>query len=250
MSNTLDGRFAVVTGGSSGIGLASAALFAEEGAIVGVVGRDRAKLAAATARIGEGALGFAADLGSEAGCKRLAGQIRSRVPREVDVLFVNAGASNAPDTLETDEAAFDRVIDTNLKSAFFTVTACHPILARGASVILTSSVGHHRGFVGDPLYNAAKAGVRALGRGFAAHPEFLGRQIRVNTLSFGAVATPMTGSGGVPQAALTAWAEHNIPMRRWADATEAASAALFLAGPGSSYITGAELPVDGGLAQL
>jgi NAD(P)-dependent dehydrogenase (short-subunit alcohol dehydrogenase family) len=125
------------------------------------------------------------------------------------------------------------------------------LLADNATVILTSSVGFHRGRIGDPLYAAAKAGVRSLGRGFAADPDLLSRGIRVNTVSFGAVATPMTGAGQPEMAeALEQWAVDNIPMRRSADVAEAAAAIVFLASPASSYMTGAELAIDGGLAQI
>jgi NAD(P)-dependent dehydrogenase (short-subunit alcohol dehydrogenase family) len=169
----------------------------------------------------------------------------------IDVLIANAGASNAPELWETTEAQFDQVVDANFKSTFFTVTETRHLLARNASVILTSSVAHDRGRLGDPLYGAVKAAVRSLGRGFAADPEFLERGIRVNTISFGAVKTPMTSSEDPAMAkALDDWAATNVPVGRWADAEEAAAAMLFLAGSGSSYMTGAELAVDGGLAQL
>jgi NAD(P)-dependent dehydrogenase (short-subunit alcohol dehydrogenase family) len=247
MTGQLAGRTAVITGGSSGIGLASARLFAAEGAAVTIVGRSEARLAAAADELG--VRWIATDLSSAAGAHRLAERLEELGLTSIDVLFANAGASNAPPLFATTEESFDLVINSNLKSTFFTVTACFDLLADNASVILTSSVGFHGGHIGDPLYNAAKAGVRALGRGFAAQPEFLARAIRVNTLSFGAISTPMTAA---PEhaAALQEWAESNIPVRRWADPAEAAAAALFLAGPGSTYLTGAELPVDGGLAQL
>jgi NAD(P)-dependent dehydrogenase (short-subunit alcohol dehydrogenase family) len=143
------------------------------------------------------------------------------------------------------------VIDANLKTTFFTVTACFGLLSEGASVILSSSAGYHRGFNSDPLYSAAKGGVRALGRGFAAQPEFLDRRIRVNVLSFGAIATPMTGADNPEIAqAMQAWAEANVPVKRLADPIEAAGPALFLASRASSYMTGSEIAVDGGLTQL
>ncbi|MFC0541302.1 SDR family NAD(P)-dependent oxidoreductase [Kutzneria chonburiensis] len=230
----LVGKTAVITGGSSGIGLATARLFAAEGAAVVVVGRDEERLRRT---------GFdyvVADLSH--GAAQLAAGLHDRT---VDVLFCNAGASNAPEVFDTTEKSFDAVVDVNLKSVFFTVTECFDRLADGASVILTSSVGFHRGFNSDPLYSAAKAGVRTLGRGFAAQPEFLRRRIRVNTISYGAVATPMTD-----HPLLREWAASNVPMGRVADPAEAAAPALFLAGAGSTYMTGAEIAVDGGLTQL
>lgn len=227
----LNGKTAVITGGSSGIGLATAQLFAAEGATVIVTGRDAERLRRT---------GFdhvVADLSH--GAAELASGLRGRA---VDVLFCNAGASNAPELFDTNEETFEAVVDVNLKSVFFTVTERFDLLADGASVILTSSVGFHRGVNSDPLYGAAKAGVRTLGRGFAAQPEFLRRRIRVNTISYGAVATPMTD-----HPMLREWAASAVPMGRVA---EAAAPALFLAGAGSTYMTGAELAVDGGLTQL
>jgi NAD(P)-dependent dehydrogenase (short-subunit alcohol dehydrogenase family) len=248
---TLDTMTAVVTGGSSGIGLATAKLFAAEGARVTITGRDEARLGRAAEAIGAGTAWIAADLAHEDGARSLAAQLRERGVTGIDVLFANAGASNAPELFETTEAGFDAVIGANLKSTFFTVTACAGLLADDASVILTSSVGYQRGTLGDPLYAAAKAGVRALGRGFAAQPEFLDRRIRVNTLSFGAVSTPMTGAENPEIAqAMRDWASVNVPVKRLAEPSEAAGPALFLAGSASGYLTGTEIAVDGGLAQL
>jgi NAD(P)-dependent dehydrogenase (short-subunit alcohol dehydrogenase family) len=245
---SLAGRTALVTGGSSGIGLATATLFARAGATVVITGRDEVKLRTAAARIGPGTRWFAADLAHEQGARDLADHLRGTV---IDVLFANAGASNAPELFDTNEDTFDAVVNANLKSTFFTVLACFELLADGASVILTSSVGFHRGTLGDPLYAAAKSGVRALGRGFAAQQAFLDRRIRVNTLSFGAISTPLTGADNPEMtAAMRAWAVDTVPMKRIADVAEAAAPALFLASDASSYLTGTELAVDGGLAQV
>ncbi len=165
------------------------------------------------------------------------------------MLVANAGASNAPELWETTASAFDAVIGANLKSTFFTVLHCRPLLADGASVVLTSSVASGRGRLGDPLSAAAKAAVRSLGRGFAADEDFLRRGIRVNTVSFGAVRTPMTWGLADPDQ-LEQWAQHEVPFRRWADVREAAGPVLFLAGPASTSMTGTEVSVDGGLAQI
>lgn len=250
MGQELTGRLAVVTGGSSGIGLAAAQALSSAGARVAIVGRDEARLARAAAAIAADVLTVAADLGSQAGAAVMCDAV-GRAFGRIDVLVANAGASNAPGLWDTTEADFDQVIDTNLKSAFFTVTQARPLLADGASVILTSSVARDRGLLGDPLYAAAKAAVRSLGRGFAAQPELLDRRIRVNTASFGAVSTPMTGAADPGLAsAMRQWAAANIPLKRLAEPAEAAAAVLFLASPASSYMTGAEIAVDGGLAQL
>lgn len=243
-------RLAVVTGGSSGIGLAVAQAAVAAGARVAIVGRDEARLDSAAGAIQGDVVTVAADLGSQAGAAAMSRAVRDAFGR-IDVLVANAGASNAPGLWETTEADFDRVISANFKSAFFTVTAARPLLADGASVILTSSVSHDRGLLGDPLYAAAKAAVRSLGRGFAADPDLLRKRIRVNTVSFGAVSTPTTGATTPDLAsAMQEWAAEHVPLRRIADPGEAAAAVLFLASPASSYMTGSELAVDGGLAQI
>ena len=247
----LSGRRAVVTGGSSGIGLATATAMRRAGADVAIVGRDASKLALAAADIGPEVMTVATDLSSRRGADALREAVAAHWS-SVDIIFANAGASNATEPVwETTDADFDAVVDSNLKSAFFTVTCLRPLLANRASVVLCSSVGHHRGTIGDALYVAAKAGVRALGRSFAADPGLLEQEIRVNTVSFGAVRTPMTG-GDQPELAdaLDTWARDHVPLRRWAAVEEAADAVVFLAGERSTYITGAELAVDGGLAQI
>jgi len=250
MGSTLAHQTALITGGSSGIGLDSARLFATEGAKVILVGHNPERLRAAAESIGPAASIIAADLSHDTGAHTLADTLAERGDR-LDILFANAGTSNAPELFDTDEKSFDTVVDANLKTTFFTVLRCFPHLSDGASVILTSSVSADRGLIGDPLYAATKAAVRTLGRGFAGHPDFLARNIRVNTLSFGAVATPMTGADNPDLAdALDQWAQTNIPIKRWADPIEAAQPALFLASHASSYMTGADLQIDGGLAQL
>jgi NAD(P)-dependent dehydrogenase (short-subunit alcohol dehydrogenase family) len=194
---------------------------------------------------------IAADLSHEAGAITVMEEIRraqAYASKCVDILVANAGASNAPELFATDESAFDAVINANLKSTFFTVVRLFDLLADGASVILTSSVSAHRGNLGDPLYAAAKAGVYSLTRGFAVNSEFLRRNIRVNTLAFGAVATPMTGADNPDlQDALDERASEHVPLARWATPQEAAEPVVFLASGASSYMTGSEVTVDGGL---
>ncbi len=183
----LNGKTAFVTGGLSGIGLAVARLFAAEGAAVIFAGRDPERLLRAQGELGAGSWSIAV-LAHASGTRRLTDTLETRGVL-LDVLVANAGASNAAALFDTTEADFDATVDANFKSAFFTVLDCFGHLKDGASVILTSSVGYQRGTLGDPLYAAAKAGVRTLGRGFAAQPEFLSCSIRVNVVSHGAVST-------------------------------------------------------------
>jgi NAD(P)-dependent dehydrogenase (short-subunit alcohol dehydrogenase family) len=167
----------------------------------------------------------------------------------IDVLFANAGTSHCPPFREVDESAFDAMLGLNFKGVFFTVQRALPLLARGASVILTGSVAADLGRWGDPLYAASKAAVRSLARTFANDEALAMRQVRFNVLSPGAVKTPLT-QVAYEQAEVDAYVCAAVPLRRWGEADEMARAVLFLACSDSSYMTGSVLAADGGMAQV
>lgn len=240
---TLHNKTALVTGGSSGIGLATAQLLAAEGATVFITGRDAAKLAAAA---GPNILPISADAGTLEGIDHILSRIN-----KIDILFINAGISDCPPLLETTEADYDRLMNINLKGAFFLFTKAFPLLATGASVIFTSSVSHGKGRPGDPLYAASKAAIRSLGRTLALEAEVLAKNIRVNVVSPGVIRTLLTKQHTPEmEAAIDEYVQTNVPMQRWGGAEEVAEAVRFLASASAAYITGSEITVDGGLAQI
>lgn len=244
----LSGKVALITGGSSGIGLASAQLMHEHGAQVVIVGRDAKKLSEAVKLIGLQASAVAADISKLEDIDRVMSVISARYGR-IDVLLVNAGTSHSPPLREVDESAFDTMIGLNFKGAFFTVQRALPLLAAEASVILTGSAAADLGRWGDPLYAASKAAVRSLARTFANDEAMALRQVRFNVLSPGAVKTPLTQLA-YEQPDVDAYVCAAVPLKRWGAAEEIARAALFLACSDSSYMTGSVLAIDGGMAQV
>jgi NAD(P)-dependent dehydrogenase (short-subunit alcohol dehydrogenase family) len=244
----LQDKVALITGGSSGIGLATAKLMVAEGARVVIVGRDEQKLEAAARALG--VLTIGADAGTLDGIGVIVQQTYEAYGR-IDILFANAGMSDSPPLLETDEAFFDRMMDTNVKGVFFLFTKAFPLLSEYASVILTSSVAHSKGRPGDPLYSATKAAVRSLGRTLAMDENVLARRIRVNVVSPGAIQTPLTRQDSPEmEQAVNAYIRGAVPMQRWGQPEEVAKAVVFLASAESSYMTGGEVTVDGGLGQV
>ncbi|MEU8635499.1 SDR family oxidoreductase [Amycolatopsis sp. NPDC048633] len=252
MAQDGNGRVAVVTGGSSGIGLATAVELAKDGYALVIAGRDAGKLAAAADRIGgSGPVHtVAADLATLAGVEQLAEQVRARY-EQVDLLFANAGRSDAPPLLDTREQDFDLMMGTNVKSVFFAVVKLLPLLRRGGSVVVTSSVSEAKGRPGDPLYSAGKAAVRSLVRTLALDEEVLGRGVRVNAVTPGCIATPLTAqTDPAMQTAIDDYVTSTVPLARWGQPEDVAHAVVFLAGENAQYITGSEIVVDGGLAQI
>nr|AGU11518.1 Enoyl-(Acyl carrier protein) reductase [uncultured organism] len=241
----LEGKTALVTGGNSGIGLAIARRFAQEGARVFIAGRDQAKLDAAVALIGTQngpkAEAIRADVTSSAELDALFDTLRARVPA-LDILVTSSGVSE-PATLEdTTEAHFDRIFDLNVRAMLFTVQRAVRQMATGGAIVLVGSVASSMGNPGYATYSATKAAVRSYTRSWTG--ELAGRGIRVNTLSPGPTDTPMFDqvSEQYRQAI-----EARIPFKRMARADEIADAALFLASADSRYVGGADLVVDGGL---
>jgi NAD(P)-dependent dehydrogenase (short-subunit alcohol dehydrogenase family) len=250
MMNRLENKVAVITGGSSGIGLATAKLMIAEGAKVVIVGRNTEKLKIAKDELGGDVLTVSADASSIDGIENIIEKVKE-VFGHIDVLFANAGMSECPPVLETDEHFFDEIIGINVKGVFFLFTKVYPLLSEHASVIFTSSVAHGKGRPGDPLYSMTKAAVRSLGRTLALDEDVLAKKIRVNTISPGTIQTPLTKQDNPEmEEAIQQYIEANVPMQRWGQAEEVAKVAVFLASDDASYLTGGEILVDGGLAQI
>lgn len=246
----LNNKVAVITGGSSGIGLSIAKRFHKEGAKVVIFGRKQEALDAAVAEVGAEVLAVQGDVSKLADLERLYAETVAKHGK-VDVLVANAGVAQFAPLEGSDEAHFDQLSDINFKGAFFTVQKAQPHLNDGASVILTSSAVNQMGMPNTSVYSATKAAVRSLARTLSA--ELVGRGIRVNVLSPGPIETPIFGKLGLPQEALDGFAAdmtEQVPLKRFGQPEEMASAALFLASEDSSYVVGIDLVADGGISQL
>jgi len=242
------GKIAVVTGGTSGIGLASARRLASEGAHVFITGRRAAELDAAVKGIGDNVRGVQGDVSKLADLDRLYDVVK-REKGHIDVLFVNAGIAVRAALGEITEEHFDREVGINVKGALFTVQKALPLLRDGSAIILNASVVASKGFPALSVYSATKAALRSFARTWTT--DLKDRRIRVNVVSPGPIDTP--GLQGLNNATSEQLAEAfagNIPLGRTGRADEIAQAVSFLASDESSFITGAELTVDGGLAQV
>lgn len=245
----LAGKTAVVTGGSTGIGLATAVRLADEGAHVFVTGRRKAELDAAVETIGS-ATGVQGDTSDLADLDRLFAAVRDR-GRGLDVLFVNAAIASFVPLEEITEEHFDQTFGVNVRGALFTVQKALPLLNDGAAVVLTGSTNAARGAESFGVYAASKAALRSFARTWAN--ELKGRGIRVNTVTPGPIDTPgLAGVApeGVAPSDFTDRLAAAVPLGRLGDPEEVADAVLFLATPRSSFVTGAELAVDGGANQI
>ena len=244
------GKVAVVTGGNSGIGLATAKRLHQEGARVVISGRDTRTLDAAVAAIGAGTLAVQGDVSKPKDIERLYSVVASKLGK-IDVLFANAGIAKFAPYTESDEGLFDEQFAVNVKGVYLTLQKAIPHLNDGASVILNTSVVASKGPENMGIYAATKAAVRSFAR--TAATELLGRNIRVNAVAPGPIATPIFGRSGLTQEQIEgfkAGISDRVPMRRIGRPEEIANAVAFLASDDASYITGVELNVDGGMANL
>lgn len=246
----LQDKVAVVTGGSSGIGLAAARRFAEEGAHVFITGRREAELDRAVTAIGRNVTAIRGDVADLADIDRLYREVADAKGR-VDVLFANAGVVEPKSLEAVTPEHFDRLFGINVRGLVFTVQKALPLMKAGGSIILNASVAGVKAVPNHGIYSATKAAVRSFARTWTA--ELSARGIRVNSLSPGATDTPiMSNLASTPQEieAMKAGFTQVIPMGRFGRAEDQANAALFLASDESSYITGIDLQVDGGFAQI
>lgn len=251
MSQKLNGKIAVVTGGTSGIGLATAKRFAAEGARVFITGRRKPELDAAVTAIGRAATGVQADASKLADLDQLYQTVKAEAGR-IDVLFVNAGGGSMLPLGQITEQQYADTFDRNVKGVLFTVQKALPLLQDGASVILTGSTAGIKGTPAFSVYAASKAAVRSFARNWIL--DLKDRRIRINTLSPGPIRTPglveLAGPDAAQQQGLLDYMASLVPMGRVGEPEETAKAAVFLASDDSSFVNGAELFVDGGQAQI
>ena len=246
----LENKVAVVTGGNSGIGLATAKLFAQQGAKVAITGRNQDTIDSAVAAIGKDAIGITNNVADVNSLNGLYQNISSTLGK-IDVLVVNAGVYIAAPLTAYTEEQFDQTSDINFKGAFFSIQKALPYLNDGASVIITGSGVDVKGLATAQAYSATKAAVRSLARGFSA--ELLDRRIRVNILSPGPIETPIIGRGGATPEQIAGMKDYMTtitPAKRLGTAEEIAEGFLYLASDDSKFMIGAELVLDGGFSQL
>jgi NAD(P)-dependent dehydrogenase (short-subunit alcohol dehydrogenase family) len=246
----LGGKTALITGGNSGIGLATAKVFLDHGARVAITGRDPEKLRAARETLGADFLPLVADVRSREQLLAMAATVR-REFGGLDIFFANAGVAYGTPLSTTTEEQYDGLMDINVKGLFFSIQAVEPIMRPGGSIILNTSWLNQVGAPGRALLSASKAAVRTQARTLSA--ELLERRIRVNAVSPGAIETPIHHQPGQSDEAYRAYVERvgaQAPIGRMGRPEEIAAAVLFLASDASSYMLGAEIVVDGGRAEL
>lgn len=251
MTKRLENKVAVITGATSGIGLATAKVFAAEGAKVFITGRRKPELDAAVAEIGNGARGIQADSSRLDDLDQLFDTVRAEAGR-IDVLYANAGGGGMQPLGAITEEEFDDTFGRNVKGVIFTVQKALPLLGKGSSVILTGSTAGSKGTANFSVYSASKAAIRNLVRSWVL--DVKDRGIRINTLSPGPIHTPglvgLVGSDQGEQKGFLDYLASNVPMGRVGEPEEIARTALFLASDDASFINGVELFADGGIAQV
>ena len=250
MAGKLEGKVAVITGGNSGIGLATAERFIAEGAFVFITGRRQAELDAAVQRLGPQAFAVQGDVASVADLDRLYATVQ-REKGQVDILFANAGAAPMAPLDAITEDHFDAIFDVNVRGLLFSVQKALPLLRDGGTIILNASIVAGRGMPAFSVYSASKAAVRSFARTWSS--DLKDRKIRVNAISPGFIPTPGYKTLGLSDEQLDQFVKEgtaNIPAGRAGTPDEIAGAVVFLASDDSSYVTGVELTVDGGLTQV
>ncbi|KWV54611.1 MULTISPECIES: glucose 1-dehydrogenase [Rhizobium] len=246
----LEGKTALITGGSSGIGLAAAKALRANGARVAITGRSQEKLDLAAAEIGGDALAIQADVSSIDDLGRVKSVLQDAFG-SLDILFANAGVALGTPLATADEATYHRIMDVNVKGVFFTVRAVLPLMRPGGSIVLNTSWLNQVGTPGRAILSASKAAVRSFARTMSA--ELIDRKIRVNAVSPGSIETPIHRARDQSEEEFRAYAERvgaQVPLGRMGRPEEIAAAVLFLASDASSYMLGAEIVVDGGRSEL
>jgi NAD(P)-dependent dehydrogenase (short-subunit alcohol dehydrogenase family) len=250
LTGKLEGKIALITGGSRGIGLATAKEFVKEGAYVFITGRREPELAAAAKEIGRNVTGVQGDVSNLADLDRLFAQIKKE-KGEIDIVFANAGVARYAPLGTITEDLFDSIFDINVKGVLFTVQKSLPLLCDGASIILNASIVASKGLSSNSVYSATKAAVRSFARTWTT--DLKERRIRVNAISPGPIDTPglseLLASSETGQERKK-MISNTVPLGRFGTPDEIAKAVVFLASDDSSYITGTELFVDGGFAQV
>ena len=246
----LEGKIALITGGNSGIGLATAKQFVNEGAYVFITGRRDPELAVAVKEIGRNVIGVQGDVSNPGDLDRLFAQIKQEKGK-LDILFANAGVAKYAPLGTITEDLYDSIFNINVKGLLFTVQKALPLLPEGASIILNASIVASKGLPANSVYSATKAAVRSFARTWTT--DLKDRRIRVNAVSPGATDTPglsnLLASADVGEERLKT-ISNTVPLGRFGTPDEIAKAVVFLASDDSSYITGTELFVDGGFAQV
>jgi NAD(P)-dependent dehydrogenase (short-subunit alcohol dehydrogenase family) len=250
MGNKLEGKIAVITGGNSGIGLATAKRFVSHGAYVFITGRRQNELDTAISEIGKNVMGIQGDVSNLADLDRLYNTVKDE-KGHLDILFANAGIAQFAPLGEISEEHFDKIFGINVKGLLFTVQKALPIFQDGGSIILNASIGSSKGFEETSVYSATKAAVRSFARTWTA--DLKHRKIRVNAISPGPIDTPIFSNLLQNEEQSEQFKKNimnTVPMGRMGSPDEIAKVVSFLASNDSSYITGIELFVDGGLAQI